>query len=236
MQSPTDLDGALLPLAAAAAAGYLLGAVPFGYLVARSRGVDIFRVGSKSPGATNVRRVLGKGPGNLVFILDALKGALAAGLPVAFSARLAAPVGRAEAPPLVLGAGLWDVLGYAGLAMALVGHSFSCFTRFRGGKGVATAAGGLMVLMPAVALAAAGVWVFIFYASRFVSLASILAACSLPLVAYLTHRGAIGIGVAALIAAFVVIRHRANVGRLLSGTEAKFTRSRTAGAGREGAP
>ena len=71
----------LVPLALAALAGYFLGSLPFGYLVARSRGVDIFTVGSRSPGATNVRRVLGSGPGNIVFVLDALKGAVAAGWP-----------------------------------------------------------------------------------------------------------------------------------------------------------
>ena len=79
MPGPADHGDLLLPLASAAIAGYLLGSLPFGYLVARSRGVDIFQVGSRSPGATNVRRVLGSGPGNAVFILDALKGAVAAG-------------------------------------------------------------------------------------------------------------------------------------------------------------
>ena len=72
----------LTPILIAALVGYLLGSLPFGYLVARAKGVNIFEVGSKNPGATNVRRVLGKGPGNLVLFLDALKGALASGLPL----------------------------------------------------------------------------------------------------------------------------------------------------------
>src|SRR5438874_3515704 len=76
----------LLPLLIAAVVGYLLGALPFGYLVARARGVNIFEVGSKSPGATNVRRSVGSGPGNLVFVLDALKGAIATGWPLIFFA------------------------------------------------------------------------------------------------------------------------------------------------------
>ena len=217
------------PLALAAAAGYLLGSLPFGYLVARSRGVNIFEVGSRSPGATNVRRVLGKGPGNLVFFLDALKGAAAAGLPLFLSAwyflRLRAESGAGGgAPPVPGGPAPMVVLGYAGLAFALVGHSFSCFTRFRGGKGVATAAGGLLVLMPTVALLSAALWVAVFYGSRYVSLASMLAALSLPALAVATHRGPIGIWVTSLIALFVVIRHRANVGRLLGGTEKRFGR------------
>ena len=202
----------LLPLMVAAAAGYLLGALPFGYLVARSRGVDIFEVGSKSPGATNVRRVLGSGPGNTVFVLDALKGCLAAGWPLLV-------IWQAARSP-----GFPGTLGYVGLAGALVGHSFSCFTRFRGGKGVATAAGGLLVLMPLVSVISAAVWVAVFFATRYVSLASILAATCLPVLSYTFNRGTFSLWVTGLIGAFVVIRHRANIGRLLGGTEKRFER------------
>src|ERR1700678_1092524 len=146
MPGSMDLDDMLVPLALAAASGYLLGALPFGYLVARSRGVNIFEVGSGSPGATNVRRVLGRGPGNLVFFLDALKGAPAAALPLLLSrAYLLRPPPASAAPAQGVDPAI--VLGCVGLALAIVGHSFSCFTRFRGGKGVATAAGGLLVLM-----------------------------------------------------------------------------------------
>src|SRR5580658_4494859 len=183
-----DQGDTLVPLAIAAAAGYLLGSLPFGYLVARSRGVDIFQVGSRSPGATNVRRVLGSGPGNAVFILDALKGAVAAGWPLLVVWQAIRAMGIPSLP------------GYVGLAGALVGHSFSCFTRFRGGKGVATAAGGLLVLMPAVALISSALWLVVFYATRYVSLASMLAALSLPVLAILLRRGPIGAWVTALIA------------------------------------
>src|SRR5580658_449193 len=162
-----DQGDTLVPLAIAAAAGYLLGSLPFGYMVARSRGVDIFSVGSRSPGATNVRRVLGSGPGNVVLALDVLKGAVAAGWPLL---AVWGALSAAAAP---------RTLGYVGLASALLGHSFSCFTRFRGGKGVATAAGGLAVLMPCVAVSSAAVWAVTFAASRYVSLASIAAAASL---------------------------------------------------------
>jgi glycerol-3-phosphate acyltransferase PlsY len=124
---------------------------------------------------------------------------------------------------------LVTLMGFVGLAFALLGHSFSCFTRFRGGKGVATAAGGLLVLMPYVALISTGVWVIVFYATRYVSLASILAALCLPALAVLFGRGPIGIGVSALVALFVVIRHRANIRRLLKGTENKFQRQKPGG-------
>jgi glycerol-3-phosphate acyltransferase PlsY len=214
MANPAEFQEMLVPLTIVAVSGYLLGSLPFGYLVARSHGVDIFTVGSKSPGATNVRRVLGAGPGNAVFVLDALKGAFAAALPLV----LAMLVGHGSPEGLV------GTLGYVGLAGALVGHSFSCFTRFRGGKGVATAAGGIAFLLPTVAASSAAVWIIVFYASRFVSLASILAALSLPVAAALTRHGALSIWITSLVAAFVVFRHRSNIRRLLNGTENRFDR------------
>jgi acyl phosphate:glycerol-3-phosphate acyltransferase len=204
----------LVPLALAAVAGYLLGALPFGYLVARSRGVNIFEVGSKSPGATNVGRVLGKWPRNLVFALDALKGAAAAGWP------LLAVWGAVRAFDVP------SLLGFVGLGFALVGHSFSCFTHFKGGKGVSTAAGGLMVLMPPVAVVSGVVWLCVFFATRYVSLASILGAMSLPVTAVLTHRGALSLWVTGFVALFVLVMHRTNIGRLLSGTEKRFEKRR----------
>src|SRR3954469_5968571 len=121
----------LTPLLIALVVGYLLGSLPFGYLVARAKGVNIFEVGSKNPGATNVRRVLGSGPGNLVLFLDALKGAAATFAPWGYrlamknaSAQTAAPLTDVD----------YGYLAIAGLVGAMLGHSFSCFTRFRGGK------------------------------------------------------------------------------------------------------
>jgi glycerol-3-phosphate acyltransferase PlsY len=214
MTAAADAGDLLVPLAAAAVAGYVLGSLPFGYLVARSRGVDIFQVGSKSSGATNVRRVLGSGPGNAVLALDLLKGAVAAGWPLL----VAWGVIRAFDVPAVL--------GYVGLGFALLGHSFSCFTKFRGGKGVATGAGGLAVLMPNVAFTSAAVWLVVYFAARYVSLASIAAALSLPLLALAFGRDALSLGVAGAVALFVIVRHRANVVRLLNGTEKRFERSK----------
>jgi glycerol-3-phosphate acyltransferase PlsY len=214
MPIAADSGDLIVPLALAAVAGYVLGSLPFGYLVARSKGVDIFQVGSKSSGATNVRRVLGSGPGNAVLALDILKGAVAAGWPllVAWGAI------RAFDVP--------SVLGYVGLGFALLGHSYSCFTKFKGGKGVATGAGGLVVLMPNVALVSVGVWVVVFLAARYVSLASIVAALSLPLLAWAFKRDSLALGVAAAVALFVIVRHRANVVRLMNGTEKRFDRKK----------
>ena len=222
----------LLTALVAAIVGYLLGSLPFGYLVARSRGVNIFEVGSKNPGATNVRRCLGKGPGNLVFALDALKGAAAAAWAV-----LAITASRVSydfdyslfGTKSEVAAGDWVTVGVAGLIGALLGHSFSCFTKFRGGKGVATSVGGLLVLLPLPLVIAFGVWLVTFYSTRYVSLASILAALSLPVLSLVLHLSPVLLTLTVIIAAFVLLRHRANIGRLLNGTENKFAR-KTSGA------
>jgi glycerol-3-phosphate acyltransferase PlsY len=207
------------------AVGYLLGALPFGYLVARAKGVNIFEVGSRNPGATNVRRVLGKGPGNLVFALDALKGALASAW--GLLARTEA-VFICDVPEwgldFMVGGERWTLLGVAGLVGAMLGHSFSCFTRFKGGKGVATGAGGIFVIIPVSALIAAAVWALVFFAFRYVSLASMLAALSLPLTVWLRDRPPLVITLTALIALFVIFRHRENIKRLLNGTENRFVK------------
>ena len=205
----------LTPLLIAAAVGYLLGSLPFGYLVARAKGVNIFEVGSKNPGATNVRRVLGSGPGNLVLALDAAKGAAAAFAPYGWrlmNGRNSSQFGSQE----------YGYFALAGVIGAILGHSFSCFTKFRGGKGVATGAGGFIVLFPPGAGVAFVVWALAVALTRYVSLASMLAAVSLPVSAYFLHRSALMVGVSAAVAVFVVIRHRANISRLLAGAESKL--------------
>ena len=209
-----------MPLLIAAVFGYLLGSLPFGYLVAKAKGVNIFEVGSKSPGATNVRRVLGRGPGNLVLLLDALKGAASVLAPWGY--RLLTKESGWELSGL--DARDFGFLAIASLAGAIVGHSFSCFTRFHGGKSVATTAGGFLVLNPLVLAIALGVWIAAFRITRYVSLASILAAFALPVAAYFLGGSAALVGLAAVIAVFVTVRHRANIVRLLNGTENKFVK------------
>ena len=201
----------LLPILIASLVGYLLGSLPFGYLIARAKGVNIFEVGSKNPGATNVRRVLGKGPGNLVLFLDALKGALASGLALFwFWTRNGAFTHEGE------------MVAIAGVVSALLGHSFSCFTHFKGGKGVATGAGGFLVVFPVGMLIAIALWIAAALLTRYVSLASMIGAVSLPITALIMQRSTVLVSVTALIAVFVIFRHRANISRLLSGTESKI--------------
>lgn len=207
----------LTPLLLAAGVGYLLGAIPFGYLVARARGVDIFKVGSGNPGATNVLRTLGKGPGYTTFALDAVKGALAvAWIPLSETA--GCPLYAAAGDSVAVHA---QVLG---LFCALLGHSFSCFTRFKGGKGVATAAGAFFVLLPLSTAAALVAWLLTFFTTRYVSLASIVAAAVLPAVAWV-RGGPLDFRLMATVVGLLVIaRHHSNISRLLAGTENRFVR------------
>ena len=219
----------LIPFLVSGSVGYLLGALPFGYLVARARGVDIFKAGSGNPGATNVKRVLGAKAGHTVYFLDWLKGAVAAGWPWAWAAMHGTFLGAGSGHAAGRGFEAFDVaLPYciAGVACAVIGHTFSAFTRFKGGKGVATASGGLLVLMPLPLLVGAAVWVGAFLVWRYVSLASILGtlavvgtawALGLPLALEL---------VASIVAAWLLVRHESNIRRLLTGTEHRFTGKR----------
>jgi len=213
MPGPAESGIVALPLISAALVGYVLGSLPFGYIVARSQGVNIFEQGSKSSGATNIRRTVGTRSAILVLALDAIKGAAAAGASLYIRMPAASSL-----PPILL--------GYLALAFAIIGHSFSCFTKFRGGKGVATAAGGLFVLMPVVAAISAGLWAVVYFLSRYASVASMLAAVSLPIAAFLLPQegGSIAVIFNSFTALFVVVRHRANIGRLMAGTEKRSDR------------
>jgi glycerol-3-phosphate acyltransferase PlsY len=214
-------------LLTSAAIGYLLGSLPFGAMVARAHGVDIFKEGSGNPGATNVRRVLGekfgakgKRAGNLVFALDALKGAVAAAWGVLSWTQVQYPTSGVA----VIAGQDWRLVGLAGVVGAILGHSFSLFTNFRGGKGVATAAGGVLMLTPVSCLVGALVWVVTFYATRYVSLGSILAAIAVPVASW-TRGNPLALNIAVtVIGLFVIIRHRSNIHRLLNGTENKFAK------------
>ena len=186
--------------------GYLLGAISFAVIVAWRHGVDILNVGSGNPGATNVKRMVGSGPGNIVFLLDCLKGFIAAGWPLVLFPDSTNSV----------------FLGIVGFLASILGHSCSIFIKFKGGKGVAVTVGGLLALMPLALLIGAMIWVIVFYTTRYVSLASICLGFSLPLSAFLL-RYREGLLVLSLFVAIVIgVRHRSNIVRLLKGTESKF--------------
>ena len=198
--------------------GYLIGSVNFAVLVAKKHGVDILKEGSGNPGATNVKRVLGKGPGNLVFALDALKGFVGAGLPT-----LVGYVIATQGIDFVIQGDAF-IHGVAGFVGTLLGHCFSCFLKFKGGKGVASTIGGLLVLLPVPILIGAATWGLVFSLSRYVSLASIALGVSLPLSCLFLKHGQSQFWFAAAIAAFNVWTHRSNIGRLLAGTESRFVK------------
>lgn len=184
------------------AGAYLVGSVPFGYLIGRARGVDVRTVGSKNIGATNVYRTVGKGWGLLAFLCDFLKGLL----PTLAALRWG---GDADLPVCV------------GLA-CVVGHTLTVFMRFRGGKGVATAFGMMIALLPYPTLAAFGVFVVTVWLSHYISLGSILAAATLGVLAWVAPGTLLLRLVVTAIAVFVIVKHRSNIARLAKGCENKI--------------
>ncbi|MEY5063199.1 MAG: Glycerol-3-phosphate acyltransferase [Verrucomicrobiota bacterium] len=191
--------------------GFLLGSLPCGYWLARSKGVDIRKKGSGNIGATNVGRILGKEWGYLVFALDALKGWLAVWLAGEF-----------------LQAGdNWTVI--TGMA-AVTGHVFSPWLNFKGGKGVATSAGVLLGLAPAALFWTAAVWGVSFAIKRIVSVSSLLAAAAFPFLVMWLEPGRPVLSVAAwALAALVWYRHRDNLQRLAQGKENGFSQPKKSG-------
>lgn len=198
-----------------AAAAYVIGAIPFAYLIGRWRGVDIRRVGSGNVGATNVFRSVGRGWGIAAFILDAAKGCV----PVAVLPHWAARAGWLD------GVQAWP--GMLCMAAAVAGHTWPVFLRFKGGKGVATSAGALLALAPlALGVALIG-WVCVFMLTRIVSLASLAAAVLVPACAWIRQPNGARPALPAfltILAVIVIWRHRANIVRILQGTEHRFGR------------
>ncbi len=182
---------------------YLVGSIPTGLVLGKLIWhVDLREYGSHNIGATNAWRTLGKGPGVTICVLDLLKGALGVWFGLHFSGAPAA---------LVLGG-----------IFAIVGHSWSLFLGFKGGKGVATGLGVILMLMPKATLFVFLVWLLLVLLTRYVSLGSIVAAALVPVFAWFFNEPAeyILFGLAAAI--FVIYRHKSNIGRLLNGTESKI--------------
>ncbi len=201
---------------------FLLGSLPWGLWLGRLlRGIDVRRHGSGNLGATNVYRVLGPAPGIAVLLLDAGKGVVA----VLLSRHLlpADAGGPGGAAAIGTHAGSWP--GLVALSAAVLGHSFTPFAGFRGGKGVATAAGAWGVVAPGPLAAAVGIWILAFAARRIVSLASLLAVVALPIAACLLRPRPWAdpvVWMSVATAALVVGRHRANLSRLASGSERRL--------------
>ena len=192
-------------------AAYLTGGVPFGFLIGKARGVDVRTVGSKNIGATNVFRTVGKTWGLLAFVCDFLKGLV----PVLLARRFG-PAGEQAWLPLAVG------------VLCVVGHMLTPYMRFRGGKGVATAFGMLVGLVPALVGVAFALFALVFALSHYISLGSCAAALFLAAGVWFRWLGCAGVDdlpqaiLVTAMALFVVWKHRANLGRLLAGTENKI--------------
>jgi acyl phosphate:glycerol-3-phosphate acyltransferase len=213
--SPMSLTFASL----VALGAYLIGSVPSGYFAGRAKGVDLRKEGSGNIGATNALRVLGKTWGYLVFAADIFKGW--------FSVMLAYALANRYAPDYVTATGILAAL------FAVIGHNFPVWLGFQGGKGIATSAGIMIALFPVWSfLIALVVWVTLFYSTRYVSVASICAAISLPvstgLLALARKCDWLLVPAAVLMCILAVWRHQSNIQRLLAGTEKKFEKKRSA--------
>ncbi len=191
------------------ALAYLLGSIPFGLLIGKwAAGIDVRQHGSQNIGATNVFRVVGKKWGILVFILDALKGSLAVLLPQMTGIIYPAP----------------NLLVLA--IISILGHSFPLWLSFKGGKGVATAFGVFVALCPLPALLAFAVFILVFRISHILSLGSLAAAITFPIMISLTYKGKDSfiwyLGVSLFLLCFIFYTHRKNIQRLRQGEEKKL--------------
>ena len=189
---------------------FLAGSLPTGYLVARAYGVDIRQVGSGNIGATNVLRTVNRWAGRGVFVVDMLKGFLPAFL----------------APMLLpqLDASVTQIIA---CLCAILGHNYTPWLGFRGGKGVATAAGGFLAICWPALLIVAAIWIVVFYLSHYVSLGSIIAVAALPpLVFAFSAQNWKFTAFATFVAIVTIVRHKSNIQRLLAGTEHKFEKKK----------
>jgi acyl phosphate:glycerol-3-phosphate acyltransferase len=207
----------MLTFAVVVIASYLLGSIPFGYLAGRMAGIDIRNCGSGNVGATNVIRTLGKSYGYPVFALDFLKGFGAVKMSILIATRMQSEWSSPE------------MFGIVAAISSVLGHSFPLWLRFRGGKGVATSGGALFGLAPVAALVGVAIWIVTFWLTRYVSVASIVAAAALPFVVLITTwlsrtTGKLLFYSSLCLAAVVIWRHRSNLSRLIHGTEPRFNR------------
>ncbi len=191
---------------------YLLGSIPFGFLAAAAKGIDIRKVGSGNIGATNAMRVLGKPMGVLVLLLDALKGYAA----VAWLPWLVLRFSNASTVDL-------ETLRIVAGVFAVLGHNYTCWLKFKGGKGIATTAGVFLALAPWAVLVGLVVFLLALALTRYVSVGSIAAAIALPITVWIMppHNLFLGIVTTAL-GIMAIYKHKSNIQRLMAGTENRF--------------
>ncbi len=198
-----------------AIAAYMLGSIPTGYLVARAKGVDIRTVGSGNIGATNVFRILGVPAGIFVLVFDGMKGF--AGCAWLVDAVIQAfQASREETEYLRLIAGL----------VVILGHNYTCWLHFKGGKGIATSAGVLAALVPLALLIILSLWIILLALTRYVSVGSLAASFTLPFATWFTTKSRTLTIVTAAMGVLAIYKHKTNIQRLLNGTENRIGASK----------
>lgn len=185
---------------------YLIGSIPTAYIYCKLRGKDILKEGSGNVGATNAARMFGKSAFFLIFFLDALKGFI----PIYFLA------------PIFVAKGKLEVVVILTFFITIMGHVWSIFLKFKGGKGVSTSVGGLLAIMPLACLLSAIVFALIFFIKRIVSLGSIFASVSLPIFSWFIYKSTSYLAFSLILCFFIVFTHRSNIQRLLAGNENKL--------------
>jgi len=190
-----------------AVAAYLLGSIPTGYLVGRARGIDIRTAGSGNVGATNTFRVLGKLAGMFVLLADCAKGFAAVWLGRWLLKMLGAPEAEMETHCVVAG------------IFAVLGHNYTCWLRFKGGKGIATSAGVYLALAPAALGIALAAFVLAVAVTRYISVGSMVGAIVLPVAVWFTHDNLFLRIMTIALGVMAIFKHRGNIQRLLAGTE-----------------
>ena len=191
-------------------AAFLMGSIPFGLIYTRGSGVDLRSTGSRNIGATNVLRSVGKVPAILTLLSDGLKGAA----PVLICKYL-----LSMSNPGISDSELW--MSAVGLA-AVLGHMFSVFLSFKGGKGVATGIGVVAAYSPPVSLILIGIWISVAIVSRYSSLAALTAVSALPVIYIIQGESTIKISFGIILSALIIYKHKANIKSLMSGTEQKI--------------
>jgi glycerol-3-phosphate acyltransferase PlsY len=217
----------VLAYIAVAVAAYLLGSIPTGFLVAKARGIDIRSVGSGNIGATNTMRVLGKPAGVFVLLMDALKGWAACflGLLICtyFSSGSHLGNDNGNASVAVEIPELMERFAIIAGIFAVLGHNYTCWLKFKGGKGIATTTGVYLALAPWAVLIGLVVFLLAVLVTRYVSVGSIAAAVALPVTICLTQSGRLLDVVSVALGALAIYKHKGNIQRLRNGTENRIT-------------
>ncbi len=194
-----------------AVAAYLLGSIPTGFLVAKAKGIDIRKTGSGNIGATNAMRVLGKPAGIFVLLMDAAKGFFAVGLGYFIAKSYGAAETQIETARILAG------------IFAVLGHNYTCWLKFKGGKGIATTAGVYLALAPWAVLVGLVVFILAVLLTKYVSVGSIAAAIALPMTVWIMTPQNIFLGiVSTALGALAIYKHKTNIQRLMAGTENKL--------------